>query len=66
MLNILFLLLGILFCSIGLFFIILYCNLLTIGYSFFEFVNFIIRSAYCDLFFIGVIFIVCVIERIKK
>ena len=51
MLNLFLILIGIILSGIGLFFIILYLNLLVIGYSFFEFVYFIIRSIYCDLFF---------------
>ncbi len=50
---------------IGLFFIMLYINLLVIGYSFLEFVNFIIRSIYCDLFFIGLILWIYLLERKK-
>ena len=53
-------------CSVlGLFFIILNLNLLVIGYSFFEFVYFIIRSIYCDLFFLGIILIILSLRRKK-
>ena len=51
---------------IGLFFILLYVNLLVMGYSFFEFVYFIIRSIYCDLFFIGIILIILSLGRNKQ
>jgi len=51
------LLFGIFFTSIGLFFIILYLNLFVVGYTFFEFVYFIIRSIYCNIFFIGLFLI---------
>ena len=40
---------------IGLSYIILYLNLLTIGYNFFEYVNFIIRRIECINFLIGII-----------
>lgn len=43
MFRILLYILGIILTSIGLFFIIIYLNLLTIGYSFSDYVNFIIR-----------------------
>ena len=39
--------------SIGLFFIILYLNLFTLGYSFLEFGKVIIKEPVCWLFFIG-------------
>ena len=66
MLSLCLFLLGFVFSVIGLFFIILYLNLFVIGYSFFEFVYFIIRSIYCDLFFIGIILLYLSLERKKK
>lgn len=39
----------------GLTYIICYLNLLTIGYTFINYVNFIIRRKECLIFFIGVI-----------
>ena len=63
MLRIVILLIGYILSVIGLFFIFLYLNLLAIGYSFFEFVYFIIRSIYCDLFFVGVILIILSLRR---
>ena len=66
MLSICLFLIGFVFSVIGLFFIILYLNLFVIGYSFFEFVYFIIRSIYCDLFFIGIILLYLSLERKKK
>lgn len=66
MLNICLFILGFILSVVGLFFIFLYLNLLVIGYSFFEFVYFIIRSVYCDLFFIGVILIFISLGRKKK
>jgi hypothetical protein len=49
--------LGIFISSIGLSFIILYTNLFTLGYSFFDFVKFIITRFECLLFFLGIIII---------
>jgi len=66
MLNLCLLSLGILLSSIGLFFIILYLNLFVIGYSFLEFVYFIIRSIYCDFFFIGSFIIFVSLGRMKR
>jgi len=66
MLNICLFILGFIFSVIGLFFIILYLNLLVIGYSFFEFVYFIIRSIYCDLFFVGIFLIIFSLGRKRK
>ena len=67
MLNIVLLLLfGFILAIIGLFFILLYLNLLVIGYSFLEFVYFIIRSLYCDLFFVGSFLIIIYLRRKKK
>ena len=51
---------------IGLFFIILDLNLLFIGYSFLEFVYFIIRSIYSDLFFMGFILLVILLKKRRK
>ena len=51
---------------IGLFFIILDLNLLFIGYSFLEFVYFIIRSIYSDLFFMGFILLIILLKKRRK
>lgn len=51
------LLIGILLIVIGIVFSILYLNLLINGYSFFDYVNFIIRRIECICFFIGVLII---------
>ena len=56
---------GVIFCIIGLFFILLYLNLLIIGYSFFEFVQYIFRSIYSNIFFIGIVLIILSLERKK-
>lgn len=54
---------GFVLATVGLFFISIYLNLLVIGYSFFDFVYFIIRNIYCDLFFIGLFLIYFSLER---
>jgi len=66
MLSICLFIFGFILAVVGLFFILLYLNLLVIGYTFFEFVYFIIRSIYCDLFFIGIILIYLSLGRKKK
>ena len=66
MLNVCLFIIGFILSTIGLFFIFLYLNLLVIGYSFFEFVYFIIRSIYSALFFIGLLFIFIAIRRLKR
>lgn len=43
---------------IGLSYIIIYLNLLSIGYNFFEYVNFIIRRIECLNFVFGVFFMI--------
>lgn len=44
--------------TIGCVYIICYLNLLSIGYNFFEYVNFIIRRVECLNTFIGIIIII--------
>ncbi len=61
--NIISVFLGILLSSIGFMFIILYTNLLTMGYSFLEFVKFISTRFECLLFLFGMILILLTIER---
>lgn len=46
---------GLILSSTGLVFIIIYLNLLNMGYSFLDYVNFIIRRIECLNFFIGII-----------
>jgi len=55
--NIFKLIIGCILFSIGLFFLIIYLNLFYIGYNFFDFVYFIIRSGII-LFFISGIFLI--------
>ncbi len=64
--NVIGIILGILISSTGLFFIFLYTNLLTIGYSFLEFVHFISKRFECMLFIVGIFLIVLSIERWRK
>ena len=56
-LRIILFLIGILLVVIGLTSIILYINLLTIGYSFIDYVNFIIRRIECISLLMGLIII---------
>lgn len=63
MFKILFYFLGVFLVSVGTFFTILYLNLLTIGYSFLEFVKFIIRSPIFWCIIIGLVFIALSLER---
>ena len=55
--------LGIIFTSLGIFFTIIYLNLLTMGYSFFDFVNFIIRKVEFWFIPVGLILILYSLER---
>ncbi|MBQ1812513.1 MAG: hypothetical protein II119_01000 [Bacilli bacterium] len=56
-LRIIFLFIGILLVVVGITSIILYLNLLSIGCSFFEYLNFIIRRLECINLIIGLIII---------
>ena len=64
--KILYLILGIITISISFFLIIIYLNLFTIGYTFIEFVYFIIRSGIMWLLILGVFFLYKGIGRIIK
>ncbi len=55
--------LGMFLTSLGLFFIILYLTLLNNGYSFFEFVKFIICRCECLLLPIGVLIIYLIFRK---
>ncbi len=50
-----FLILGFFMALIGSVYIITYLNLMTVGYNFLEYVNFIIRRTECIVFMIGII-----------
>lgn len=52
--------------SIGLMFILLYTNLLTMGYSFWNFVKFISKRFECLLFLFGIIILLLSLERSIK
>ncbi len=68
MVRVFFFLLGFGFTVIGFSFIILYLNLLTMGYNFINYVNFIIRRSECYFSIIGIIimFLSIVIKENKK
>lgn len=55
--------LGVLLISLGIFFTILDCNLLTMGYSFWDFVKFISRRIEFPLILIGFILLCISLER---
>ena len=55
--------LGLIFTSIGIFITIIYLNLLTMGYSFDEFVKFISRKLEFWFILIGIILIALSLER---
>ena len=57
---------GIVLTIIGMINIILYLNLLSIGYTFLEYVNFIIRRSECICLLIGILIIFILIFRRKK
>ena len=54
---------GILFLAISLFFMILYLNLLTLGYSFFDYVHFINSRIECLIFYIGIILVIIGLKK---
>ena len=54
--RVLLFLIGFGFTVIGFTYVILYLNLLTIGYNFLEYVNFIIRRVECLILILGIIF----------
>ena len=51
--------------SLSLTFLFLYLNILNIGYSFIEFINFIIRKWELYLFFIGIILMIISLRKGK-
>ena len=63
MFRILLYIFGVILTSLGLFFIIIYLNLLTIGYSFLDFVKFISRRVEVWLLIVGIIGIALSLER---
>lgn len=61
--NYLLFFLAIFLCSIGLFFALLYLNLFTIGYTFLEYVYFIIRRVECNCFIVGLLLLLLIIKK---
>ncbi len=55
--------LGILLVSIGLFFCILYLNLFSFGYSFLDYVYFIIRRIECHILWAGIVLLFFALHR---
>ncbi len=66
LIRILMFLIGIILSSLSLTFIILYLNIINLGYSFHSFVNFIIKRWELYLLFIGIILIVLSLRKDKK
>lgn len=66
MFKIIIYLLGVFFTSIGIFFTIIYLNLLTLGYSFSDFVKFISRKLEFWFILIGIILIMISLERLIR
>lgn len=64
--RIIFFITGIIFISLSISFIIIYINLLNMGYTFLEYVNFIIRRFECLSLIIGILLIYLSIYRRKK
>lgn len=63
MLKMLFFLLGCLLTIIGIVFLILYANYLTVGYTFIDYLNMIIKRLECFLAPIGIIIIGIIIIK---
>ena len=55
-------LLSIFFMTIGLTFIIIYTNLFSFGYTFFEYLEFVLSKIECILFFIGFIMLIYIFK----
>ena len=66
LLKIVLFILGIFLISLSIFFIILYSNMIYMGYSFIEFLNFILTRFECFLFIFGIILLILSIGRRKK
>ena len=58
--------LGIILISFAIFFTIIYLNLLTMGYSFWEFVKFISSKIEFWFIFIGIVCLIISLERLIK
>ena len=57
---------GIILTSTSLFFIIVYLNLINMGYSFLEYVNFIIRRIECINLIFGILFMFLSLKKRKE
>lgn len=66
MIILIFIAIGVLLISYNIFLMILYSNLLYLGYNFLEFGYFIIRKPCFYGFILGVILLIIAVERIKK
>ena len=66
MIRFFFFLVGFGFTLIGAIYIIIYLNLTTIGYNFWQYVNFIIRQPECLIFIIGIILMCFSIPKEEK
>ena len=60
--------LSVFFMSIGLTFIIIFSNLFSFGYSFFEYLEYILTNFYCLLFLVGFVLlnILLIIDERRK
>lgn len=61
--KIIFFFLALILASIGLFFCLIYLNLFTIGYTFLDYVYFIIRRFQCNVLILGVVILIFILYR---
>jgi len=66
LIRILSFIIGFVLSSLSLTFIILYLNIINLGYSFFDFINFIIRKWELYLLFVGIILMILAFRKDKK
>jgi hypothetical protein len=64
--KIIYLLLGIILVSYSIFFIIVYLNILNMGYDFFNYILFIIKRIECLSLIPGVLLIIIFFRKVKK
>lgn len=64
--KLIYIIVGIVFCSISLFFFIIYLNLLTMGYTFLDFGKFISKKVSSWLLPLGILFIYKGLRKEKK
>ena len=57
-------LLSIFFMTIGLTFLIIYTNLFSFGYTFFEYLEFVFSKVECILFFIGIGLLFFIVKKL--